>query len=120
METTAQRCTRLLGAMEDLLAQEAASLAAGDMDAVIALQQRIEPLVQDLGRRGPAVADDCLRDRVAAWLGRRREVSNLLTARVEELRQQISQLDASRRRVARVGPAYTQVGVSAQRLRLVG
>lgn len=120
METTAQRCTRILGAMEDLLAQEAASLAVGDMDAVIALQQRIEPLVQDLGRRGPAVDDAALRDRVAAWLGRRREISNQISVRVEELRRQISELDASRRRVARVGPAYAQAATSSQRLRLVG
>jgi hypothetical protein len=120
METPAQRCHRLIGALDDLAAQEAASLAAGDIEAVLALQKRAAPLVQDLGARGPAVADEGLRSRVAAWLGRRRQIMDCLSTRMEEARRQIGQLDASRRRVAQVGPAYARNEGSAQRLRLVG
>jgi hypothetical protein len=120
METPAQRCHRLIGALDDLAAQEAASLAADDIEAVIALQKRAAPLVQDLGERGPAVVDDVLRSRVSAWLVRRREIMDRLAVRIEEARGQLGQLNASRRRVAQVGPAYGRNEAATQRLRLVG
>ena len=120
METPAQRCTRLLVALEDLAGQEAASLASGDVATLIALQQRADPLVAYLGKHGPAVADDGMRARVGALLTRRRETAVVLARRIEETRSRLKELEASRRRVARVAPAYIQGTETSRRLCAVG
>ena len=110
----------LLGALEDLVAQEAASLASGDFAAMIDLQQRAEPLIAHLGRHGAGIVDDDFRARVGDWLARRREIAGLLAARISETRERLNQLEASRRRVARVGPAYGQGAGMSRRLSAVG
>jgi hypothetical protein len=48
METPAQRCARIVSALEDLVNQEAAALRAGDFDAVNEIQDRAAPLVEFL------------------------------------------------------------------------
>lgn len=120
METPAQRCARLVVALEDLVAREAASLACDDITTLMSLQQQADPLVSHLGRHGPAVVDEALRSRIGALLARRQETADVLGRRIEETRGRLAELDASRRRVARVVPAYGQGGETSRRLCAVG
>ena len=66
MEAPAQTCVRLVAALEDLVAREAATLEARDFPAVIELQQRAAPLVALLGARASDVTDPALRARHGA------------------------------------------------------
>jgi hypothetical protein len=106
METPAQTCARLLAALEDLTAQEAASLDARDFTAVVHLQERAAPLVAHLAEHGPAVADDALRARIAALLARRMRCGEWLAEQIEQTRQRLRELDAARARATRLAPAY--------------
>ena len=106
METPAQLCARLLAALEELAAQEAASLQARDFAAVVHLQERAAPLVAHLAEHGPAVADDALRARIAAWLAHRHETGEWLAEQIAHTKAELEKLDAARRRVARLRPAY--------------
>lgn len=120
METVLQRCSRLLRALEEFAAQEAASLAAGDFATVLGLQQRAGPLVTYLGTHGPDVADESLRSRVGALLERRRDNEAALARRIQETRSRLGELDSNRRRVAKVIPAYVQGAGPSHRLRALG
>jgi len=106
METPAQTCARLLVALEDLAEQEATSLQARDFAAVVHLQQRAAPLVAHLAEHGPAVADDALRARIAAWLAHRHETGKWLADQIERTKEQLLKLEASHRRAAQIAPVY--------------
>jgi hypothetical protein len=120
METPVQRCFRLLAALEEMVAQEAACLASSDFGGLVGLQQRAEPLVAHLGRYGSTIADEEFRSRVGSWLARRREIAGLLSARISETRERLNQLESSRRRVARVVPVYAHNSQVTRRLSAVG
>ena len=111
METGAQTCARLTVALEDLLAQESASLSVNDFGAVIALQERASPLVDHLVAHGPAVADQGLRARIAALLFRRAETGERLAVKMAQTRQEMDLTQVAQRRVARVAPVYGQSSV---------
>lgn len=106
METPAEACLRLAGALEDLVTQEAACLQARDFTAILAIQKRAQPLVNHLATHGPAVADEKLKARISAILARRSEFQIKLAGEIEEKRQQIATLEASQRRAAQVAPVY--------------
>jgi len=120
MNTELQRCRRLLAALEKIGTQEAASLAAGDWPAVTFLQSRAAPLIEHLAAHGPAVADAGFRARLSSWLARRQEAGAGLHARIEEMRKELGELDASVRRARRVTPAYRRSGEDARRWCAVG
>lgn len=119
MRAEAKVCDRLVAALEDLAAQEAASLAAGDIATLQHLQQRADPIIARLGEYGPD-ADEGLRARIGRWLSHRRETARLLARRISGTKAALDHLDASRRRVARVGPAYGQAPETSRRLSAVG
>jgi len=120
METPAQLCARLLAALEDLAAQETASLQARDFAAVIHLQERAAPLVAHLAEHGPAVADDALRARIAAWLAQRRENGEWLAGQIARTKAELEKLDATRRRVTRLAPVYGRGPAVTRQLCAVG
>ena len=66
-----QKFNRLLGALDELVAQETATLASRDFEAISEIQQRAAPLVEGLTALGVDAADDIARARVAALLARR-------------------------------------------------
>ena len=117
METPAQMCARLVAALEDLTAQEAASLAARDFTAAIAVQDRAAPLVDLLVAHGPVVADAGLRPRIVALMARSRQTGEWLTEQMARVRQELQQTHVAQRRVAQVAPAYGQ-GAAAKRPQL--
>jgi hypothetical protein len=115
METPAQRCARLLVALEDLARREALCLDLHDFPAVAQLQRQSAPLVAALVEHGPAVVDDGLRARMAAWLAHRHETDLRLADQIARARDRLRELEASRRRVTRLAPAYSMAEASPAR-----
>lgn len=118
METSAQTCVRLLIALEDLAAQEAAALDARDFPAAVTIQERAAPLVEHLATHGPAVAekDAAFRARVAAFHAHRLKRGEWLAAQVDRVRAELHQMDASQRRVKQIAPVYGRATRSAGQL----
>ncbi len=120
METTAQTCVRLLEALDDLSAQEAAALREGDFAAVAEIQARSAPLVEYLGDHGPAVADQVFLARIRALLLRRQASADRLAAQIEQTREELRQTRASEQRAARIAPVYRSNVAPVVRLSAVG
>ena len=121
METPAQTCVRLLAALEDLAAAEAATLLAGDFEVAVEIQGRAAPLVAYLGEHGPAVADRAFRARIAAVLRQRSGSAARLGTRIDEVREELQSTQASQHRVARIAPVYGSApGAVAGQLSAVG
>jgi hypothetical protein len=121
METPAQRAERIVAALEDLSAQEAASVAQQDWASVVALQDRMVPLVEFLAVspfRGHE--QSALRSRIAAVHARRAGSSARLEGELERTRKELEQTQLARRRVAQIAPAYGRAGVPPHRLHAVG
>jgi hypothetical protein len=107
METSAQRCWRILAALEDLVHQESASLAKRDWMGAETVQQRAAPLVDFLAAHGPASADDAaLRERIATLQQRRAETSRSLNLQIAQAKSELQQAQAARRRLGQIAPAY--------------
>jgi len=107
---------RLLGALEDLVAQEAALLAGEDYAGMRKAQDRAEPLVAELARLGAAVATPAIRPRLDALLARRRQNLERLTSRIGQVRDALRDAQARQRRIAQVVPAYVgQITIGSQR-----
>lgn len=119
MESPAQRCARVLTALEDLVAQEAAALAQRDFNAVLALQDRTAPLVEFLSR---AAASDVaeLGPRFRALQEQRRQTSDRLAADIDSARAELQQTQVAQRRVAKIAPAYGQPAPVRRQLQAVG
>jgi hypothetical protein len=109
--------SRLLGAFEDLVGQEEATLRAGDMAAARAVQQRTEPVVAALAALGPAAADAPALARMAALLARRQDSVKRLEDQLTFVRAQLAEVKISLARVARLAPAY-DLGLRGNRPRL--
>lgn len=105
MQTSAQRCARLVAALEDLAAQEEASLRAKDFAAVASLQARAGAVVADLVSRAGEVSA-VLRARIIAVLEQRERSSARLAEAIAETREALRETDRSQRRVAQVAPVY--------------
>lgn len=120
METPKQTCVRLMGALEDLGAQEAACLGTKDFDALFHVQERADPLIKFLGEhRADAVAAG-IESRIAAWLARRQENARQLATEITAAKSRLDQLDANRRRLTRVAPAYGARDARSPRWQAVG
>jgi hypothetical protein len=121
METPAQRCGRLVAALDDLAAQEAVALHARRFEEARAVQNRAAPLVDFLVACGVDVADDALRSRVSALLLRRNQTDKWLADQIERVRAELQQSEETQRRLAQVAPAYGRSGTSFRRqLKAVG
>ena len=122
METSAQRCLRIVAALEDLVHQESASLAKRDWTSVEAVQERAGPLVDFLAAHSPTSADDAaLRARIAALQQRREETSRSLGEQIAQARIELQQAQAAKRRLSRIAPAYgSGVSVTPHRLQAMG
>ncbi len=106
METPAQTCARLVAALEDLTAQEAATLEARDFPAAIAVQQRAAPLIEHLVAHEAEIVDAALRQRLRALVLRRNKTGEWLAEQVARAREELGEAQAAQRRVAQVAPAY--------------
>ncbi len=105
MARAAQTFPRLLTALEDLISQEEVLLRAADYLGVLATQERAAPLVDRLA--GLAMhADLATRSRITALVARRTEGLELLAAEIERTRVELSEMQASQHRAARIAPVY--------------
>lgn len=121
METAAQRCERIVSALEDLAAQEAASVAQGDFAGVQALHERTAPLVEFLADAGSeSLSVPGLRRRLVAVYELRHRSGEALAAAMARTRLELAQTQAAQRRVARVAPAYGLQDFRAPQLHAVG
>jgi len=121
MESAAQRCERIVAALEDLAAQEAAGVAQGDYSAVQALHARTAPLVEFLADAGsePLSVPGLRRRLVAVYELRHRSGEALATA-MARTRLELAQTQAAQRRVARLAPTYGGQDFRAPQLHAVG
>jgi hypothetical protein len=110
---------RLVDALEDLTAQEAATLQARKFPDAIAIQNRAAPLVQSLASSAADLPDD-LRVRIATLLSRRQASDAWLANEIEIVRAKLQETAETQRRVARFAPAYGRSGVTSRRLSAVG
>lgn len=121
METPAQRCLRIAGALGDLAGQEAVALAARDFPGVLGLQERAAPLVEFLSLHAAAHAGDrALRDRVAAVQSLRAHSSAQLAAEIERTRVLWQEAGVAQRQLAKIAPAYGRSAASRTQLCAVG
>lgn len=105
MENPAQTCDRLLSALEDLVSEEAGLLADEQVGAMVALQERMAPLVDRLVALAGS-ADATLQMRVRALVARRAYVGAELAARLAHLRTELDRMTATKHTVSRIAPVY--------------
>lgn len=120
METTAQRCTRLVGALEELAECEAASVAAQDLPGVADAQNRSAPIVAYLAAHAADVTAPRLRDRIERLLRRRAQAAAALGDLARACAEALQALEDRRARVARLVPVYGRPPAAKSRLRAVG
>ena len=120
METPAQLCARLLTALEDLTAQETATLQARDFVTAITIQDRATPLVQLLASHGPEVVDTALRSRIAALLAKRNRTGEWLAEQMARAREELHQTKLARRTVDQVAPVYGRTSSTRRQLSVTG
>jgi hypothetical protein len=120
METPAQTCARLVAALEDLVAQEAATLEARDFATVVHLQERAAPLVEHLATHSAEVVDVSLRERIRMLLERRQQSGEWLAAQIEQTKEALRLNDERRHRVTQIAPAYGRSRYAPQRFSAVG
>jgi len=121
METPVQRCERIVAALEDLAAQEAAGVAQNDFAAVQALHERTAPLVEYLAAAGSELLGaPGLRRRLIAVYELRHRSGEALAAAMARVRLEMAQAEATQRRVARIMPVYGQHAVRTPQLQVVG
>ena len=121
MQTPAQRCVRIMAALEDLAEQEAAALANGDYPSLLALQDRTGPLVDFFVASAPAfVSSPDLRPRLAALQRRRQKTSDALALEIETRRRELQQMKFTERRVAQIAPVYGRPAAPRRQLQVVG
>jgi hypothetical protein len=121
MEMPAQTCARLIAALDDLVAREAATLAARDFAAVIELQQRAAPIVELLGAHAADLTDPALRARLRSVIDRRQRSGEWLAEQIEQTREALAETNEGRRRVRQIAPVYgVRRAPGSRRLSVVG
>jgi hypothetical protein len=105
-ETPAQQCARIVRALEDLAAQEAAAVETCDFTAAYGVQERAAPLVDFLVQQADSFRDEALANRVKAVHTLRAKTGERLGAEIVRTREALREMQAVRSRVAQVGPAY--------------
>lgn len=106
METPLQTATRLISALEELVAQESANLRNLDLVEAVQVTERAAPLVLKLGELAadPGVAP--LRPRVEALIIQRQQSTQMLDAHLARMQSELRRIDEARARLSRVAPAY--------------
>jgi hypothetical protein len=97
---------RLLVALEDFAAQEAAELAAGNIALVRQIQARAAPVVAELVRLGRTAIPSEVHSRVVALVNRRVQNKELLDRQVGQMRDALGQTQANLRRIGQIATVY--------------
>lgn len=125
MRDPRQRTARLVDAIEDLVAQEALALRAGEFTLAREFTARVAPLLADLaasdGARTVLLGDPDLQNRIRGVHALRRDSSAWLEAEMARVSGELQETSAARGRVARIAPVYGQpAGAATSRLNCVG
>src|SRR5687767_9239222 len=96
MQSAVQRCRRLMRALEDLAAQEATTLRAGNFAVVADSQDRAEVLIDDLVAHDDAMDDD-LRERLKALREVRARSSEWLAIELAQTRDALAETGVAQR-----------------------
>ncbi len=125
MHDPRQRTFRLVGAIEDLVAQEALALRAGEFSLAGELAGRVAPLIADLAANPAAQsvlrADRDLQGRIRAVQTMRRASGEWLDSEMERVGAGLHETSAAQGRVARIAPVYGGgPAVPTSRLNYVG
>lgn len=106
MENSAQKCARILSALEDLAGQETAALQSGHFAAAAEILSRAAPLIDFLAGDGTAALDRTLRERLRCVAELRARNSAWLARELARTRDELRHTQAAERRVSRVAPVY--------------
>lgn len=106
MEATRQKFNRLVGALDELVTREAATLAEHDYTAVAQIQSSAEPLVAAIADMGSVISDAVARARVAGLLARRQHSIDFLESQLATARSELMAVQESSVRVAKIAPVY--------------
>ncbi|ACB73730.1 hypothetical protein [Opitutus terrae] len=122
MESSTEKFDRLLKALDELVAEEAALIRAADYAAIGGVQKRAEPVLAALTALAPENASVEARKRVGILLERREQNIETLRTRAVVAREELDSLQGSARRAARIAPVYGQAAGKSgpQRLRAAG
>ncbi len=108
-------CTRILTALEDLVAQETAVLQVGDYTALESIQAQAGPLVAFIASHPEAAFAAGLEDRILALQAARNRNAIRLDQAMARNRDDLRVLSGRQGLVARVAPAYgANAGASRQ------
>ena len=111
MEAPRQTFNRLVGALEDLVAHEAASLAEHNYEAVGDIQRRTQTVVEAIADLGSMVSDAVARARVAGLLARRQHNIDFIESQLATARFELMAVQESTLRAAKIAPAYGRLDV---------
>lgn len=106
MNRQQQTFNRLVGALEDLVTQEAATLAERNYEAAGQIQLRAQPVVEAIADLGGSVSDAVARARVAGLLARRQHSIDFLESQLATARAELMAVQESTLRAAQIAPAY--------------
>ncbi len=119
MVDSASTCTRILAALEDLVAQESAVLQLGEYAALELIQVQAAPLITFLSSQPEAALAAGLEDRILALHAARNRNSTLLAHEMTRNRDELRVLSGRQGLIARVAPAYGGNVGSSRQLSLV-
>ena len=120
METPVQRTARLVAALEALVAEETATLRHRDYAGAAAIAERAAPVVEWIAGQAARLTPD-LRERLVAVQSSRRANEEFLAREIADTGEALREVARSRRRVARIAPAYgTPIVKRSARLSAVG
>ncbi len=120
MASSAQTCTRILSALEELVGQEVAVLRTGDYSALVEIQSRAEPLVSFLRDHAETGLDDALKARLVTLHAMRKGTVASLHAQMARNRAELRAISGRQRVVAQMAPAYGSAAAMPSTLSLVG
>jgi hypothetical protein len=123
MDAREERVARLLSAVEDLAAQERATVQAHDFAALTSVQNRLAPLIEHLAAQGNEVREHLLQERVQAIHALRRETGDRLASEIRRIGTELKATEHAQLRTAQIAPVYRAAGSTmptSPRLAFVG
>lgn len=106
MPPAAKRCARLIAALEDLAAQEAAAVRTGEFARAGELAERCAPLVDDLVGRAGEIVETALQERIRDVNALRARSAEALGREIVRVHEELAQTELARGRAARIAPVY--------------
>jgi hypothetical protein len=120
VETPLQLATRLVAALDELIAQEGTCLRSGCYELAIETRQRAAPIVQRLVSLADQPGMKNFRTQLAGVFAQSAKHGDFLQEKMTDLTAEISRLDRARRRTDQVLPAYAGIPETTPRFQAAG